>query len=116
MKLRTTIAGVAAALLLGTLTTTMFAQTSSAPGPKGRGYGGPPKTEEERAARQQACPQECGQGTCPQGGPRGQGFCRGQGRGNGGGYGYRHGLRDGTGPRSQNGSCPAAGGAAKPAK
>jgi hypothetical protein len=28
------------------------------------------------------------------------------GQGNGAGQGWRHGLRDGTGPRSANGTCP----------
>jgi hypothetical protein len=115
MTFKTILAGAAAALVLGALTTGLLAQNGPGPGPNGRGYGGPPKTEEERLARQYSCPQQSGQNVCPQGGQCGQGFCGGrgfcggQGQGNGRGYGYGCGLRDGTGPRSMNGTCPAAG-------
>jgi len=33
-----------------------------------------------------------------------------------GGYGYRHGLRDGTGPRNADGTCPATGPATSSSK
>ena len=101
---RTIISGlIAAGLLLGGMTVSTFA--GNGPG-NGCGYGGPPKTAEERAARQAACLVKNG-GVCPNGGPRancpgcGQG---GQGKGNG--KCARQGLRDGTGPRSGNGTCP----------
>ena len=103
---------VLAGLLAVGAVTTMVAQNG--PGPNGRGYGGPPKSEEERAARQAACQaagREC-QGPCVTGEWRGQGRGMGWGARNGarhgGGFGYRHGLRDGTGPRSLNGTCPLA--------
>ncbi len=81
----------------------------------GKGYGGPPQSQEERAARQAAC-LEKNDGVCPNGGPQencqgqGKSQCRGKGQGQcngkGSGYGHRNGLRDGTGPRSVNGTCP----------
>lgn len=79
-------------------------------GGKGKGYGGPPQSQEERAARQAACHEKNG-GVCPNGGPRtncpaGGGFGQGKGKCQGAGQGGRHGLRDGTGPRSANGTCP----------
>jgi hypothetical protein len=76
------------------------------PGPNGRGYGGPPKSDEERAARQAACLERNG-GVCPNGGPRAD--CPRYGQrspGSGYGKGARQGLRDGTGPRAANGTCP----------
>ena len=76
---------------------------------QGRGYGGPPQSNEERAARQAACLERNG-GVCPNGGPRAEcpGFGQGQGQGRGfcGGRGQGKGLRDGTGPRSADGTCP----------
>ncbi len=105
MKLKTTIGWMAAGLLLAGLTTTALAQNGPGAGPKGRGYGGPPQNQQERAARQEACPKQNGDcpAVCPNGG---QG--RGQGQGNGAGYGWRRGARDGSGPRNAGGNCPAA--------
>lgn len=87
---------IAAGLLLGGMTMTTFA--GNGPG-NGRGYGGPPKSDEERAARQAACLEKNG-GVCPNGGPKAAGQCNGKGQG------ARHGLRDGTGPRAGTGNCP----------
>lgn len=97
---RTMLAGLimAASLMVGT------ALAQNGPGCCGRGYGGPPKTDEERAARQAAC-LEKNNGVCPNGGPR-EGCHLGQGKQ--AGKGGRCGLRDGTGPRSVNGTCPLA--------
>lgn len=76
---------------------------------QGRGYGGPPQSNEARAARQAACLEKNG-GVCPNGGPRaecsGLGQGQGQGRGFCRGQGQSRGLRDGTGPRSGDGTCP----------
>lgn len=76
----------------------------------GRGYGGSPKTDAERAARQAACLEKNGR-VCPTGGPRAncQGLGQGKGQGQGQGQGARQGLRDGTGPRAGTGSCPVKG-------
>jgi hypothetical protein len=105
MKLKQTIGWMVAGLVLASMTTVALAQNGPGSGPKGRGYGGPPQSQEERAARQAACPKQNGDcpAVCPNGGPG-----RGQGQGNGMGHGYRRGLRDGTGPRSANGTCPLA--------
>ena len=102
MKLNILTVIVAAGLLA---TVTAFAQNGPNNGPRGRGkgYGGPPQSNEERTARQSACLEKNG-GVCPQGGPRTE--CPGLGQGRGQGYGQRHGLRDGTGPRSVDGTCP----------
>lgn len=100
------ILGVAA--LVGLLTGGVaLAQNQSANSPRGSGfgYGGPPQSAEARAARQAACLERHG-GVCPQGGPRAECPRWGQGQGAGKGYGYRRGLRDGTGPRSVDGTCP----------
>ena len=103
MKSKTLVGMMVAALVIAGATITAFAQNG--PG-NGRGYGGAPKSDAERAARQAACQEKNG-GVCPNGGPRancpgyGQG---GQGKGNG--KCARQGLRDGTGPRSANGTCP----------
>ena len=120
MKIKVIIGCVTAGLLLSVAGTELFGQNG--PGSQGRGYGGPPKSQEERAARQASCLQSNG-GVCLNGGSRtncpgpGMGQCNGgsrtncpgpgmgQGNGNGAGQG-RHGLRDGTGPRSANGTCP----------
>ena len=108
---RTVISGlIAASLLLGGMTLSTFA--GNGPG-NGRGYGGPPKSDEERAARQAACLEQNG-GVCPNGGPRSAGECKGQGlgkgkglgKGQGQGKGLRRGACDGTGPRAGTGSCP----------
>ena len=88
---------------------TAFAQNANGTGPRGqgKGYGGPPQSAEERAARQAACLEQNG-GICPQGGPRSE--CQGMGQGQrkrwGQGQGQGKGLRDGTGPRSADGTCP----------
>lgn len=95
---------VAGLLVAGTLPS--IAQKGTGRG-NGKGCGGPPQTEQERAARQAACLEKNG-GVCPAGGPQANcpGGGMGKGKGLGQGRGYRHGLRDGTGPRSANGSCP----------
>lgn len=69
----------------------------------GRGYGGSPKSDEERAARQAECLEKNG-GICPQGGPRAE--CPGLGQGQRKGQGWRRGARDGAGPRAGTGNCP----------
>lgn len=58
----------------------------------GRGYGGPPKSEVERAARQAACLEKNGgpRANCP---GLGAGKCQGPGKGQG------KGVCDGTGPK-----------------
>jgi len=89
---------VAAGLLLGGIA--MSALAGNGPG-NSRGYGGPPQSDEERAARQAECLERNG-GVCPNGGPRGAGQCKGQGQGKG----QRRGVRDGTGPRAGTGNCP----------
>lgn len=102
---RTGISGlIAAALLLGGLTTASFA--GNGPG-NGKGYGGPPKSDAERAARQAACLEKNG-GVCPNGGPRANcpGLGQGKGQGQGQGKGQRRGACDGTGPRAGTGNCP----------
>lgn len=101
MKINILAVAALAGLLAGG---TAFAQSAGGNRPRGqgKGYGGPPQSVEERAARQAACLERNG-GTCPQGGP---GVCQGNGRGQGNGKGYRQGLRDGTGPRSADGTCP----------
>ena len=93
------LAVIAVASLLAAGTT--FAQSGLGTGPRGQGngYGGPPKSNEERAARQAACLEKNG-GVCPQ-----DGVCV-PGKGQGNGNGHRRGLRDGTGPRSADGTCP----------
>ncbi len=107
---RTVISGlIAAALLLGGLTTSTFA--GNGPG-NGKGYGGPPKSDAERAARQAACIEKNG-GVCPNGGPRANcpGLGQGKGQGQGQGKGQRRGACDGTGPRAGMGNCPVNGSA-----
>ena len=88
---------------------TAFAQNGPGYGPRGqgKGYGGPPQSAEERAARQAACLEKNG-GVCPNGGPRAEcpGLGQGKGKMQGKGYGNRNGLRDGTGPRGVDGTCP----------
>ena len=96
---RTLVSGlIAAGLLLGG----MAVSTVAGNGP---GYGGPPKSEEERAARQAACIERNG-GVCPNGGPRTGCPGMGRGKGNGNGQGWRRGARDGTGPRAGTATCP----------
>jgi hypothetical protein len=104
MKNKALVGMMVAGLLIAGAALTALAQNG--PGKNGCGCGGPPKSDQERAARQAACLEKNG-GVCPNGGPRascpgyGQG---GQGKGNG--KCARQGLRDGTGPRSGNGTCP----------
>ena len=110
MKNRALAGLVVVGILMSGAAFSLLAQNGPAQGRNGcgKGYGGPPQSQEERAARQAAC-QEQGaqcQGPCVTGQPRGQGRGMGWGARNGGGLGYRHGLRDGTGPRSANGTCP----------
>ena len=101
-----TLAGlIVAGLLMGGAAFSLLAQNGPGQGRNGCGYGGPPKSQEERAARQAACMQKNG-GVCPNGGPRADCPGRGMGQGKGAGNGMRQGLRDGTGPRSANGTCP----------
>jgi hypothetical protein len=98
MKRRVISSLIAAGLLLGGMALSSLA--GNGPG-NGRGYGGPPQSDEERAARQAECLERNG-GVCPNGGPRGAGQCKGQGQGKG----QRQGVRDGTGPRAGAGNCP----------
>lgn len=103
---RTVISGlIAAGLLLGGMTLSALAGNGPGNG-NGKGYGGPAKSAEERAARQAACIEKNG-GVCPNGGPRAEcpGYGQG-GQGKGNGKCARQGARDGTGPRSANGTCP----------
>jgi len=96
---RTILSGlIAAGLLVGG--TSLLA--GNGPGPNGCGYGGPPKSEQERAARQAACLERNG-GVCPNGGPRAE--CPGQGLGKGPrqGKGCGQGVCDGTGPKGPKG-------------
>jgi hypothetical protein len=103
MRIKAIVGCVTAALFLSAAGTALLGQNG--PGPNGRGYGGPPKSQEERAARQASClrTNAC---VCPNAGSWTNCPGRGMGRGNGAGCGWRHGLRDGTGPRSANGTCP----------
>ncbi len=108
MKLKIVMAGLAASFALGMAPGTLLAQNGPNAGPRGKGYGGPPQTEQERAARQAACLEKNG-GICPNGGPRKE--CPGPGLGQGGkgnraGHGWQRGARDGTGPRAASGNCP----------
>ena len=91
------------------------ASSAFAQGGPGRGYGGPPKSDAERAARQAQCQRaDCpnkgqGQGQRKgwgQGQGQGQGKGWGQGQGQGQGQGHRRGPRDGSGPRGGTGNCP----------
>jgi len=73
-----------------------------AQGGAGRGYGGPPKSDAERTARQT----QCQRGTCANNG-QGRRMRQRDGQGNNGqGQRQRRGLRDGTGPRAGTGLCP----------
>ncbi len=66
MKRRVIIAGVVASLMLGAASSALLAQNNAGAGQgqRGRGYGGPPQSEQERAARQAACLERNG-GVCP---------------------------------------------------
>lgn len=109
MKLNTLTVIVAAGLLAAG---SAFAQRGAGPGGQGKGYGGPPQSAEERAARQAACLEKNG-GVCPQGGPGANCQGNGQGKGQGQGNQWRKGARDGTGPRAGTGACPVNPGAAQ---
>lgn len=104
MKLNILAAMVVASVLAAG---TAFAQNANRTGPcgQGKGYGGPPQSAEERAARQAACLQQ-NSGICPQGGPRAECQGMGQGQKKRCGQGQGMGLRNGTGPRSLDGTCP----------
>ena len=107
MKRKALFGVIMTALLLTGLPSILLAQNGPGPGCCGRGYGGPPKTEQERAARQAACLQANG-GVCPNGGPRTNCPAGAIGQAKTAGRGWGKGLRDGTGPRSTNGTCPLA--------
>ena len=79
------------------------ASAQGSQGRRGAGYGGPPQSDEERAARQEEC-QKANGGVCD-GQGQGKGWGRGQGRGQG--KGQRRGPRDGSGPRGGGANCPA---------
>lgn len=90
------------------------ASAQASQGRRGAGYGGPPQSDAERAARQEQC-QKANGGICVNGGVcdgqgpgkgwgRGQG--NGQGKGQGAGKGQRRGPRDGSGPRGGGANCP----------
>ncbi len=108
MKSKALTGLIVAGLMMSGAAFTLLAQNGPGQGRNGngKGYGGPPQSQAERAARQAACIAKNG-GVCPNGGPKancpdyGQG---GQGKGNG--KCARQGLRDGTGPRAGNGACP----------
>jgi hypothetical protein len=100
----TSISTFIAIALLTTGTT--FAQGGQ--GRRGAGYGGPPRTEAERSARQEQC-QQANVGVCPNNGVcDGTGKGQGKNRGQGQGKGQRRGPRDGSGPRGGNTNCPLA--------
>ena len=107
MKNKTLAGLIVAGLVMSGATFSLLAQNGPGQGRNGcgKGYGGPPQSQEERAARQAACLEKNG-GICPNGGPRTNCPAGGMGKGKGAGNGGRHGLRDGTGPRSANGTCP----------
>ena len=96
---------VVAGLLASGAAFTALGQNGAGRAGNGKGYGGPPQTQQERAARQAACLEKNG-GVCPNGGPGTNCPAGGMGKGKGQGKGGQHGLRDGTGPRSTNGTCP----------
>ncbi len=96
--------------------TLLTAGTALAQGGPGRGgYGTPPKTEEERAARQVERQQANGDNCTDRGNRAGQGKTRGRGQGQGNcdgtgqgqGRGRGNGPRDGSGPRGGTANCPA---------
>jgi hypothetical protein len=106
MKNKTLAGLIVAGLVMSGAAFSLLAQNGPERGGDGKGYGGPPQSQEERAARQAACLEKNG-GVCPNGGPRANcpGYGQG-GQGQGNGKCARQGLRDGTGPRSANGTCP----------
>ncbi|HEX5397680.1 MAG TPA: hypothetical protein VFY06_01345 [Verrucomicrobiae bacterium] len=106
MNDKTMMGLIAAGLLAGGAAFSVLAQNGPGRGGNGRGYGGPPQTQEERAARQAACLERNG-GVCPNGGPRVNCPGLGMGKGQGAGHGWRRGARDGTGPLAGTTNCPA---------
>jgi hypothetical protein len=107
MKLKVTLGVMIAGLLLSVTPVSLFAQNCPGGGGNGKGYGGPPKTEQERAARQAACLEKNG-GVCPNGGPQANCPAGGMGQGKGAGKGAGKGLCDGTGPGKAKGTGPSA--------
>ena len=108
MKNKTLAALIVAGLVMSGAAFSLLAQNGPGQGRDGCGYGGPPKTAEERAARQAVCLEKNG-GVCPNGGPRANCPGYGQGaQGKGNGKCARQGVRDGTGPRSADGTRPKA--------
>jgi hypothetical protein len=107
MKQKTLAGLVIPGLLMSGAAFSAFAQNGPGHGRNGngKGYGGPPQSQEERAARQAACLEKNG-GVCPNGGPQTNCAAGGMEKGKGAGKGGQHGLRDGTGPRNGNGTCP----------
>ncbi len=105
MKNQALAGWILAGLLVSGAALSLSAQAG--PGRNGWGYGGPPQTAEERAARQAACLERNG-GVCPNGGPRinCSGFGLGPGQGRGYGQCARIGLRDDAGPLEVNNSRP----------
>ena len=95
-----TIAGLIVAGLMLVGAGTLSAQNTQTNG-QGKGYGGPPQSEQERLARQAAC-LEKNNGVCPQGGPRQDCPKLGQGKGKG--------ACDGIGPKRQGGGQGSRGG------
>jgi hypothetical protein len=95
-----------------TLLTAGTALAQGGPGRSGGGYGTPPKTDEERAARQVERQQSNRANRGNRGNRAGQcqPWGRGQGNGNcdgtGQGRGQGNGPRDGSGPRGGTAACP----------
>jgi hypothetical protein len=90
-----------------TLLTAGTAVAQGGPGRGGRGSGTPPKTAEERAARQVERQQATIDNRATRAGP-GMTWRRGQGRANGTaqGRGWGNGPRDGSGPCGGTANCP----------
>ena len=100
------IAGlIVAGLVMSGAAFSLLAQNGAGRAGNGKGYGGPPQSQEERAARQAACLEKNG-GVCPNGGPNANCQGPGQGKGKGAGHGWRRGACDGTGPRAGTTNCP----------
>lgn len=132
MKTTLITKSIIAALLLGATGTSLSAQTTTATCPLGHepGYGrtldagqkAELRAEKQQfvaelrkkqtagtlTAEEQAWLQSAGQrsGPCIAGTPRGRGQGNGPGAGNGMGQRKRQGMRDGSGPRCAEGTCP----------
>jgi hypothetical protein len=106
MRNKTITGLIVAGVLAGGVAFSVLAQTGPGRGGNGRGYGGPPQSQAERAARQAACLERNG-GVCPNGGPRANCPGPGMGQGKGAGYGWRRGACDGTGPLAGSTNRPA---------